>query len=215
MALRKVAEIKIGGEQVDVLADIETAKRQIRGFKNLGISTAVYRAANKSASKARTLMIRLAADKYAFKVGTIRPLIYVSPKATLTRHTVAITGRGARIPMIKTKGTPRQAVRGASFNSGSGKRVHPHTFIATMPSGHKGIYVRSNSSSRRVNRISKATGKGYQSELPIRELTQPSPAHMVTNKDLAEQVFKAFTIDYPVQLRRQLDYAVKRSRGLL
>ena len=214
MALKKVAAIKIGSAEIDVLADIETAKRQIRGFKNLGVGTAVYRALNRSASKARTLMVRLAAERYAFKVGTIRPLIYVAPKASLTKHTVAITGRGARIPMIKTKGTPRQAVRGASFNSGKGKRVHPHTFIATMKSGHTGIYVRSKTESRRSKRRSKTTGRVYQSELPIRELTQPSPAHMVTNKELAPQVFDMFTRDYPIQLHKQLDFAIKRSKGL-
>lgn len=211
--LEKVAEFKVAGAKFEVLSDIRTLEKQVRAFGERGVTSAHYRALNRSANKSKTETKRILAAKYNIKSGDIAKFLDVNPKASPRGLTVAIRGRSSKLSIYKyAKGAKRQTPRGVRFNSGGGSKVHPHTFIATMPSGHTGIFVKSRGESRREPRVNKA-GKRYLSELPIRELEYPSVGHMLVNDVNANKIYGVFIQDFPNQLMAQLDYQLQRSKG--
>ena len=213
-ALKLVTRVQLGSGVMAVYSDVHVLKKQLKRFNKAGIAAATARAANRSAAKTKTFAVRMLAKKYNFKIGTLKPMFKVSPRARKNSPTVAIMGHGPRIPMIKVKGAKNQGARGVRFNAGGGSKVHPHTFKATMESGHTGIFVRKyKHGGRRPWRISPSTGKRYRTHLSIRELTQPSPAHMLTNKQAAQETFEFYVKDYPTQLRSQLDWELQKSKG--
>jgi len=214
--IKKVGEVQLGASNFSVWSDIASLKKQIRSFRNVGVARANMRALNRAASKTRTATGRLLSKEFNIKVGDLRPFLKVSPKATLLSNRVAVMGKSSMLGVFKyAKGKKRQGPLGVRFNTGGGSKVHPHTFLARMPSGHHGIFVRAHKvGSKRVPDVSRSTGKTISKQLPIRELTYPSVAHMVTNVQRGQKVFEAFVEDYPKQLFAQLDFEQKKSRGL-
>jgi hypothetical protein len=216
-ALKKVGKIQLGATTVDVWSDIKALEKQVRRFGKQGVDRAQMRALNRAANKTKTATGRLLSKSFNIKVGDLKPFLKVSPKARMGEKTeVAIMGRSAMLGIFKyAKGTKRQGPLGVKFNSGSGMKLHKHTFLARMPSGHHGVFVRAHKTgSKRVPDISRTTGKPIQKQLPIRELTYPSVAHMVTNVQRGKQIFELFVEDYPKQLFSQLDFEQKKSRGV-
>ena len=214
-AIKKVADINLGSEAFSVWTDIAALRKQVRSFRNVGVGRANMRALQRSANKTKTLTGRLLAKDFNIKVGDIGKFLYVSPRPTMTSNTTAIAGKSSQLGIYKyAKGAKKQGPLGVKFNSGGGSKVHPHTFIARMPSGHIGVFVRKHKrGGKRVVGVSPTTGKAYKGQHPIRELTYPSVAHMVTNTKRGRVIFEAFVNEYPKQLFSQLDFEQKKSRG--
>ena len=215
--LKKVAMIKSGNGDVEVWSDIQSLRKQLKRFSGDGINRANMRALNRAANKTRTRTVSLLSKAFNIKAGDLKPFVKVSPRATLRKGTVAIMGRSTRPLGIHkfAKGAKKQGVLGVRFNAGGGSKTHPHTFIARMPSGHVGIFVRkTRRRTRRDVRVSPTTGKKYRTHLSIRELTYPSVAHMITNVQRGQEIFNVFVADYPRQLFSQLDFELKKSKGV-
>lgn len=214
--LKLVAKIQLGSQQIEVLSDIETLKKQVKRFSKGGITRAQFRALNRSANKAKTFTGRLLSKDFNIKVSELKPFLFVSPRASARNSTVAIRGASKALSVFRyAKGVKKQGPLGVRFNTGGGSKVHRHTFLARMPSGHSGIFVRAFKTGRkRVPDVSRTTGKRILKQLPIRELTYPSVAHMITNKGRATKVFELFVNDYPRQLHAQLDFELKKSKGI-
>ncbi len=213
--LRKVADIELGAASMSVWTDIKALKKQIRSFRNVGVARANMRALNRAAAKTKTLTGRLLAKEFNIKVGDLSKFISVSPRATLLSNNTAVQGRSSQLGIFRyAKGTKRQTALGVKVNTGKGSILRPHTFLARMPSGHHGIFVRTHKKGlKRVPDISRSTGKRISVQLPIRELTYPSVAHMVTNVNRGAIIFGLFVDDYPKQLHAQLDFEVKKSKS--
>lgn len=127
---------------------------------------ALARAVNRAAESARTAMVRAMATDMgmSLKASTIRDQIVMQPAHP--RHLVAslvVTGR--RIPLIdfKARGPEPSRGRGRGVTAGvrGGRTLYPRAFIATMSSGHRGVFLR------------KGTAR-----LPIAELHGPSLPHV-------------------------------------
>lgn len=215
MALKKIGEFKVGDENVEIRSDVKKIERQIKKFGG-SLRNAQARAINRSVTKGKTLAKRLIVDEYNVKAGPIGKSLKVSPRANAKYLNAAIMARSTRLPIYNhTKNKPKQTANGARFNSGSGMKVHPHTFIAKMRSGHIGIFVRK--TKRRTNKrynVSPTTGRRYRTHLPIRELSYPSVARMLLHEEVAPTVFNLFKQDYPTQLHKQLDYELQKAKGL-
>lgn len=214
--LRKVAKFTTGEIDVEVWSDIEGLKKQVAAFNKGGVPRANMRALNRSAAKSKTFAGRLIQKDYNIKARSINPSLKISPKASLRTNTVAIAGRGRRLSIYTASKTkPRQGALGVTFNTGGGKRVHPHTFIQRMPSGHTGVFVRTHvKGGKRATGISPRTGERIRKQLPIRELTYPAIAHMITNVRRGEEIFINFVGEYPRQLFSQLDFEHNKSKGV-
>lgn len=121
---------------------------------------ALVRALNRSLGSARTVLVRGIAQETKLRQSDVRAALK-ERLATFSRPEASIGASLKRIPLIKFNARgpepSRGRGRGVSYRLGSGRNRHPRAFIATMGSGHRGVFVRS--------------GK---TRLPIRELFGPS-----------------------------------------
>ena len=182
-------------------------------MSKVGVQRATTRATNKSLLKTRTQARKSLAKRFNLPAKVINPTI-THRGATRTRDRAIIQGRGSRIPIYKTKGSKTQKRLGVSVNTGTGRRVIKHSFIATMPSGHTGIFKRTNNVADKRVRYVDSQGRRNTRALHIRELTFPSPAHMIVNRRVADPLFKFYTDDFPTQLKRQLNAEMDKARPI-
>lgn len=123
---------------------------------------AIARSLNRAAGSARTVMVREIARDIGLKQGTVREQLVTREARPDKLHTT-IEASGKQIPLIDLGASgpepSRGKGRGVSYrNPGRGGRVRiPNAFIATMRSGHRGVF-------KRVT----------QARLPITELHGPS-----------------------------------------
>lgn len=100
-------------------------------------------------------------------------------KATQASHKVAVTIKGRRIPLIafSARGPEpsRGRGRGVSYRLPTGRGRIGDAFIATMKSGHRGVYRRKPGASRRGPKATRPL-------LPIMELRGPSLPHVFEKK---------------------------------
>ncbi|WP_080436323.1 hypothetical protein [Burkholderia ubonensis] len=100
---------------------------------------------------------------YNLKAGTIRKTLSAT-RATPARLIAALTATGRPIPLINYGA--RQTTKGVTVRVKNGSKTLRHAFIATMASGHIGVFERVGTGHKRVTR----NGRAYWSGLPIREL---------------------------------------------
>ena len=132
----------------------------------------VWRAVDRAGTSAKAAMAQaIAADtglpsrRISAKIKTMK--LGASGVALVVEHE-------PRIPLIdfKAKGPEpsRGKGRGVTWsNPGGGRNNDPHAFIATMPGGHRGVFVRKGGATSQRGKA----GKGWTT-LPIRELFGPS-----------------------------------------
>lgn len=145
--------------EVTLTLDTTAASAAIRRLREVA-PLAITRALNRSAASGKTVMVRAMAQDVGMKVGDVRETVTVR-EARPDRLEAAIVASGKRIPLVKfsAKGPEpsRGRGRGVSYRIGKVRRTNPHAFIATMKSGHRGVFMR--------------TGRA---RLPITELHGPS-----------------------------------------
>jgi hypothetical protein len=73
------------------------------------------------------------------KVSDAKEAIKVR-QATPSTLEIRLAASLQRLPLIDFKA--RQTGRGVSANTGGGRKTNPHAFIATMTSGHVGVFAR-------------------------------------------------------------------------
>ena len=148
---------------VEVMLDTRGIERELR---ELGASGPLImaRALNRAGTSGRAAMVKVISRDTGIKSKNIRDEIRID-KANRTRPVIRLEIRGRRIPLIafQAKGPEpsRGKGRGVSYRGPHGRGRIPNAFIATMPSGHRGIFK------RRAKR-----------RLPIRELFGPSLPHV-------------------------------------
>lgn len=128
---------------VDVAVSIDPAQlarvtAALAGVKN-GLKRATITALTRTARAVRAEAVKKLAAATGLKQTEIRQRhtrTWVDRAAL--RATVKITGRG--IPLSKLK--PRQNKSGVSFRTPEGRTTRLHAFIATMPTGHTGVFLR-------------------------------------------------------------------------
>lgn len=118
------------------------------------------RSVNKAGLAGQTAMVKAIGADTGISAKAIKREIRLD-KATRTKPILVIEVVGKRIPLIEfgARGPvpSRGRGRGVTAKLPTGAGIYPHAFIATMPSGHRGVYQR-----RKIGR------------LPIRELFGPS-----------------------------------------
>ena len=109
------------------------------------IPLVMSRALNRAAVSGRTAMAQVISRDTGIASKNIRSEIRIN-NASRSRPVVEIEIRGRRIPLIafQAKGPEpsRGRGRGVSYRLPTGRGRIPNAFIATMPSGHRGVYKR-------------------------------------------------------------------------
>lgn len=173
-------------------------KQAERAFRALRANAkpAIARALNRSIGSASTVMVRGMSKDLGLKSSDVRDQLKrteASPTSLLAR----LRATGKRIPLIQFRAKGPEPSRGrgrgvtARLPGGAGR--YPHAFIATMKSGHRGVFAR----------------RGTGGRLPVAELRGPSLPHVFVKfrpDGLArglEQLVK--------NLRSELRFAVRKS----
>lgn len=130
-----------------------------------GAPRAIVRALNRAIGSANTVEVKAIAENTGLKAKDVRSRIRVE-KASFNRPVASLSASLKRIPRIEFNARgPRPSRgkgRGVSFaGEGGGRITVADAFIATMASGHEGVFRRA--------------GK---SRLPIQELMGPSIGHV-------------------------------------
>jgi hypothetical protein len=141
----------------------EALQADLRNYPG-GVTRAMVRALNRAIAAGRTQITRDIAADTGLRVSNVRKALSMQ-EATDSRPEARLATSLKRIPLInfgaRGQYPSRGRGRGVSYRlNGSSGRV-PTAFIASMQSGHQGVFVR------------KAKGR-----LPIRELFGPSLGHV-------------------------------------
>lgn len=179
-------------------AQVEKIMRELGDMREQtprAISTAI----NKTLPHVRTTVKNAAAAEILLPKNEIlhtMKVIKASPKNLAGRIYVHRT----RFSYMRFK--PKQTDVGVQVRvRPSGPSVIPHAFIATMPSGHQGVYIRKGG--RREARVK--NGKKYTTELPIKELHPPTVVDVLTEKPATLQAVRD---DAQESLNKNLDSQV-------
>ena len=109
------------------------------------VDRAKVRAANRAIGAARTVMVRAIAQDTGLPSRKVRESLAFQ-EATIDRPSAMIAAKLKRIPLIDFNARGPEPSRGKGRGVRwrlKGSRGHdPHAFIATMPSGHRGVFKR-------------------------------------------------------------------------
>lgn len=100
---------------------------------------AAVNALNRAADQAKTQAKREMTKKYSFKSSEVGKTIAVY-KAHSGRVEATVLSSGKRTPLLAMGA--RQTKKGVTVKVSKGRKLIPSAFIATMKSGHKGVFKR-------------------------------------------------------------------------
>lgn len=170
--------------------------------------TAMMRALNKMADQVKVQAAREVRDAgYNLKASTVKAAIKVR-RASPGNLRAVVSTSGRPIPLIQYGATQPQASKGVTINVLKGRKLLAGAFIATMPSGHRGVYVR-----EKGGRHVKVTrgGKASWHQLPIRELFGPSIPDGIANKAVQEALQQLIADKFPAILQREHAWLNRRA----
>lgn len=153
-----------------VTVTLHTAEfeRVVKALKGSAVQAAVARAVTRATASIKTLMSREVAKDLGIKKsdadkGITSQILRDENRSVQSGRIIA---RGARIPLIafSAKGPEPSFGRGRGVTAklGGARKQYARAFIATMPTGHRGVFMRAKPPLR----------------LPIRELFGPSITHV-------------------------------------
>lgn len=163
-------------------------------------SKAIPRALNKLITQAGNQAAReIRKAGYGFKIRDIKARMKIK-RATEGNPVASIRVYHRAVPLIEF--SARQTKQGVTVNVKNGRKLVKGAFIATMPTGHQGVYIRVGNTHKKVN---KSRGPIWQG-LPIKQLYGPSVAVSFAN-DTVMTVLQRFIKDkWPQLLRHEIEY---------
>jgi hypothetical protein len=178
------------------MATVTIAANRLRQLRERA-PEAIVRALNRAIDSAKVAGARAVAADMGFPVTRAREEILVR-HARVGHPVASLRASAKRIPLVHFKASGPEPSRGRGRGVTArvkGTRVrYPDAFIATMRSGHRGVF-------RRVGGERRSPG-GWGKNLPIRELKGPS-------------IWKVFQNHRAVALARGREQLVKNLRSEL
>lgn len=185
---------------------VDEIEKKLGNLKNKA-PTALYRAINRAAQKAKTETKREVSDKYFITQREVSDTIRLT-KASRAKLSAELTSKGGPIALSKFKVSPRKQVsrtkRGkvspAVYKAGVEKAGgvkplsgNPKAFFSAMGSGHEGVMERV--SSRR---------------LPLKQLYGPAVPSMVKNEEVIERIQKEATETLEKRIDAEINNILQR-----
>lgn len=173
-------------------------------------SKAASRALNRTATRVRTYSSRaIRAAGYNLKAGVIKRNLKIT-KASPGILAATVTAVGKSIPLIDY--SARQTKTGVSVNVLHGRKTVRHAFIATMPSGHKGVFIRRDARTGGVKGLHRAKGARTSGKhgLPIDQLFGPGIPAAFVNPAVEKAMTEQATTYFPVEMLRQLGFVLSK-----
>lgn len=147
---------------ISVRSDIRRAMRDLDAKPEV-LRKASMRALNKVSQRVKTQAVRALAKRMGVPAKRVRADIDIK-KASPHRLAASVAGTGKSIKLIHFRA--RQLKKGVAASPWGERHKFPGTFIASMPTGHRGVYRRKD-----------------KARLPIKELYGPGvPKEMATEE---------------------------------
>jgi hypothetical protein len=178
---------------IEIKADLEQAKAMLAGMSSKRFSRAMNTAVNDTGRQTLTFAARSVAKEAGLTAGATRRQFGLrrSTPATLTA-TVRATGFAIRLIEFKA----RQTRRGVTANAWGQRKLYPKSFIATMRSGHRQVFVR----------------KG-RARLPIKALWGPSVPGVMAQDAIHSAIESHAAERLQTNIGRQIDRALFAATG--
>jgi hypothetical protein len=181
--------IRIEMDTASVLSMLKTVKQDV-----LPLATA--RALNKTGISARSVAVKTMATEIGLPQKEVRPAVQLLKARPLCCDAVLCVVKDKRVPLIRIDPRAKQMSLGVSYRGDRGmQRSIPHAFIATMPSGHRGVYARK--------------GRG---RLPIRELLGPSLSYVFQQPAVQKAIAETVTARWPLCCEQESRYYLHKRR---
>jgi hypothetical protein len=200
--------------KVSVEQAVQAIRKEFRDLTNDEFQLGVARAINHTLAKVRTASSKEIRQVYNISAKDIRQAISIT-KASRSNMTGFVIAKGKPIPLKAFK--PRQTKQGVSVVIKKGKRdLIRSAFLATMKSGHQGVFARgeygSGSFAFRRKRLKKAGGyslKGgkYQpnnNDLNITEITTISVPLSFANGAVLNNLARKIEDEFPSRMVHEL-----------
>lgn len=128
--------------ELEIRADWKTAEVRalMRRLQPPRLNQALSVSVNTTARQVRTFAARVVAKAGGLKRRDVDPSIRIFPYSTPASLSATVRGSGRPIALIKF--AARQTKAGVTANAWGVRKLYRHTFIATMKSGHEGVFVR-------------------------------------------------------------------------
>jgi Prophage minor tail protein Z (GPZ) len=150
-------------------------------------------ALNDTVKNARVETAQLLRPVMKVPSADIKESLHIEP-ARPEHLEAAMVAAGKPLKMIEFN--PRASRAGVSVQIGGKTEVYRHAFLATMKTGHRGVYER----------------RGAQ-RLPIRELYGPSVPGMLKRSDVLPNLTAYMESRLLVNLAREIDRRARRNAG--
>lgn len=149
-------------------------------------------AVNGAARSVRSKSASLIAKESGLRKKDVTPALMIRPYSKPSTLSATVRGSGAPLPLIRFKA--KQQKKGVKASAWGNAKLYPGTFIATMKSGHTGVFARTS-----------------RKRLPIKELWGPGIA-----KTMADDAVSRVLEDYGrerllANVSRQLDRYTRRA----
>jgi hypothetical protein len=182
----------MSGVKIDVRSDLNAIIVGLEGYRKDLIDGAVVRALNRTATTVRAEAARDIHDEYSgMKISDIKARISVQQATRITQR-VLISVSGRPIPIIQFDA--RQTKLGVTVKVKGTRKLLRGAFIATMPSGHQGVFYRRGFAGSRAPR------------LPIDQVFSISLPVAFSNKKVMDAVVKAAKERFPGALAQEANY---------
>lgn len=185
----------------------------MREFRRIGYPRqAVSRALNKTARTVTAKTARLIRDTgYNIPVRDIKQSLNTKP-ASAENLGALVTASGRPIPLIRYGAREqRRPGGGVSVKVLRGKKFIRGAFIATMPTGHRGVFIRVGSAAHTLlsagrQRVVQRGKTSYKHGLPIEELYGPSIPIAFVNQKVSAAMVGVARERFPIVLKQELNF---------
>lgn len=193
---------------IDVRADIERAVRSLTEVQRKIVPTAASRALNKTAAQAKTQAAREIRNQYNISTRIIGRHIHLH-RATPATLTASVSAEGEKLPIVAFGA--RQTKRGVTAQIKRGaRRLIRSAFVATLRSGHRGVFARGQYAGRGFVRRTRRIRPYPKPDLPITELFTVGVPQGFSNRLVLEALERKVRDKFPSLLDHEIRFALSR-----
>ncbi len=185
-----MASIQITSNADQVIADLKR-------LPDLIARRAAAKALNRVLPSTRRKANQEIRSELNLKAGDVNKLLRMR-RANASNPEAQLRVEAKRVGLIKFKGT-RETKRGVSVKPKKKRTVLPKTFIATMSSGHRGVFERKRKAGSRSGR------------LPIAEKFSSHPAQVLSDPKHRDAIAAHVRTRMEIELAREIAFRLSRS----
>lgn len=188
--------------RIETRGAISEMRKEFSHLSGREFNKGVARALNRTITKVRTDAGRSLRGQYKIKAMELKKRTAIH-KARPDYLVAEIVWKGRPLPLKLFK--PSQKARGVSVNITGRRKTIRGAFLATMSSGHMGVFARGRYQQGEFI-FRKHRARKFGPDLPITEMVTTSVPIMVQNQNVIDQISNTAGDVFPKRLEHELNY---------